>query len=307
MAKTTGPSTFLIAQSMVNADGLSNYLNCTDQSDFNKDIAKSGLRDTLGILVSFAAKVCYASLVPGKNDNLTKIRSIRDNIRAVLDSGHGSVLEHASLTFITTGCSRVFTHELVRHRVGTAFSQTSGRYVRTDEIEFVNDPILEPVINMILGAMDVTEGLYKACSVLMGLGDVIDVREMIVRAKDLDEMVKMLQRVPNYKISMMQDSFYVEVTPLSFDEKKKRTSALRRMLPNGQSNEIVWTVNIRQLRHMLMLRTNRHAEWEIRKVFNDVWLIVNQQFPDLFSDARVEMVDGLLEVTGMKTQPYDKE
>jgi thymidylate synthase (FAD) len=54
----------------------------------------------------------------------------------LLASLHGSVLEHASDTFAFHNVSRVFTHELVRHRAGSAFSQESLRYVRLAEIGF---------------------------------------------------------------------------------------------------------------------------------------------------------------------------
>jgi thymidylate synthase ThyX len=91
---------------------------------------------------------------------------------------------------------------------------------------------------------------------------------------------------------------------MDFDEKKKLTSAMRRILPMGLGIELGCGMNIRALRHVIMLRTNRHAEWEIRKVFHDVYLLVKEKFPTLFFDAKEEIVDDLIEVTGMTTQPY---
>lgn len=46
----------------------------------------------------------------------------------------GSVIEHHVTNWIFADVSRVFTHELVRHRVGTAFSQESLRYVRLNDL-----------------------------------------------------------------------------------------------------------------------------------------------------------------------------
>ena len=103
------------------------------------------------ILCSFYAKLCYASLTDKKNKNITKTRDIEANIINILDSGHGSVIEHCSLNFIVANCSRIYTHEQVRHRTGTAFSQTSGRYVRSDVLDVVIDPILEPAYDLITG------------------------------------------------------------------------------------------------------------------------------------------------------------
>ena len=92
----------------------------------------------------------------------------------------------------------------------------------------------------------------------------------------------------------------------SFDRKKKITSALRRFAPNGQSNEIAFTLNLRTLRHTIMVRTARHAEWEIRKVFEQVYLLLKDKYPTIFHGAKEALYEGILEITGMKLQPYEK-
>jgi thymidylate synthase (FAD) len=53
--------------------------------------------------------------------NRTKNCDIDKYINHIRESRHGSILEHASYTFLFYGVSRSLTHELVRHRVGTAF------------------------------------------------------------------------------------------------------------------------------------------------------------------------------------------
>ena len=92
----------------------------------------------------------------------------------------------------------------------------------------------------------------------------------------------------------------------NFDRKKKVTSALRRFAPNGQSNEIAFTLNLRTLRHTIMVRTARHAEWEIRHVFGQVYLLLKDKYPTIFHGAKEQFVDGLIKVSGMKLQPYEK-
>jgi thymidylate synthase (FAD) len=93
-------------------------------------------------------------------------------------------------------------------------------------------------------------------------------------------------------------------TMTDFARKKKITSALRRLLPNGQSNEIGFSVNLRAVRHTVQLRTSRHAEWEIREVFQQIYRLVKDKYPLLFHGAIEEEVDGIVEVSGMKMQPY---
>lgn len=265
MGKLVTPKVYYIGCTALEFSGLTEYLLDSGNGDFLdtiREARESGL-SAGECLVSFYAKLCYASLTLDKNKNVTKIRDIPDNLSGTLSSGHGSVWEHVVLNFVIRDCSRVFTHELVRHRVGTAFSQTSGRYVRGDLVDLVFDPILEPVKEDVLALQEIIQRRYVDMVAKMGLDEMKD-----------------------------------------FDRKKKITSALRRVLPNGQSNEMGFSVNLRELRHMLMVRTSRHAEWEIREVFGQVYRLLNYKFPSLFSDAKEETAEGLLEITGMKTQPY---
>lgn len=267
MGKLVTPKVYLIGYTNIDMEGLGEYLTDSGNGDFYQSIVAArdkGLSDG-EILTSFYAKLCYASLTLGKNANVTRIRDIPNNLIAMLSSGHGSVFEHAQLNFVIRDCSRVFTHELVRHRMGTAFSQTSGRYVRGDSVDIVFDPILEPVRHLVEAVQETVEHYYRNMVREMGLDDMKD-----------------------------------------FDRKKKVTSALRRILPNGQSNEIGFSVNLRALRHTVMMRTAAGAEWEIREVFGQVYRLVKDRFPMLFSDAAERETDGLLEVYGMKMQPYDK-
>lgn len=266
MGKLVTPTTHLIGYTTIDLDGLRGYLQESGNMDFYATLLEAltnGVNPGEAIC-SFYAKLCYASLTLDKNKNVTRIRDIPDNIKSILDSAHGSVLEHCYLNFVAHNCSRVFTHEMVRHRVGTAFSQTSGRYVRGDEVDIVFDPILDPIREEAIEFQKLIEERYNRMVQKMGLDEMKD-----------------------------------------FDKKKKATSALRRFLPNGQSNEIGFSVNLRALRHIVQVRTSRHAEWEIRLVFGQVYRIVKEKYQHIFADARERMADGALEVYGMRMAPYD--
>lgn len=54
-------------------------------------------------------------------------------ISRVIESGHGSTIEHVVFTFGISGVSRTLSHQLVRHRAGVAFDQQSQRYVKFKE------------------------------------------------------------------------------------------------------------------------------------------------------------------------------
>jgi thymidylate synthase (FAD) len=70
-------------------------------------------------LIALMARICYQS--DSKNDEKL--------IRHLITNGHTSPLEHASASFICD-IDRGISHEVVRHRIGVAYSQESTRYCR---------------------------------------------------------------------------------------------------------------------------------------------------------------------------------
>jgi thymidylate synthase (FAD) len=84
-------------------------------------------------LVEKAGRLCYAS---GQ-----KTGTSPGWLQARLRQGHESLIEHATATFYIKA-SRVLTHELVRHRVGS-YSQRSQRYVKEMDADFITPPELE--------------------------------------------------------------------------------------------------------------------------------------------------------------------
>ena len=86
------------------------------------------------LVIANAARTCYDS--PAKD-----LESSRKMVKAIVNSGHESCVEHASATFRLSEVSRVLTHELVRHRL-FSFSQRSQRYVRENEPSYVIPDVL---------------------------------------------------------------------------------------------------------------------------------------------------------------------
>lgn len=82
------------------------------------------------LLIAGAARLCYRDI-----SAIDIMRNLEDcDVESLLDriisSGHHSVLEHVNFTFALDEVSRVLTHQLVRHRVGIAYSQQSQRYTK---------------------------------------------------------------------------------------------------------------------------------------------------------------------------------
>jgi thymidylate synthase (FAD) len=74
-------------------------------------------------VIERACRTCYLSF-----HRYDPPKSTEELIKKVIRKGHHSVLEHAYATFRIKGASRVFTHEMVRHRLMSP-SQESQRYV----------------------------------------------------------------------------------------------------------------------------------------------------------------------------------
>jgi thymidylate synthase (FAD) len=90
------------------------------------------------LLIEFAGRICYKSFGSRQSP-----KSNSEYIRHLISQGHESVLEHATWSFVLSGISRAFTHQLVRHRVGFAFSQLSQQYHEEGDANFVQPAGLE--------------------------------------------------------------------------------------------------------------------------------------------------------------------
>lgn len=106
-----------------------------------------------------AGRLCYQSFTkprPGGNAAY---------MERILSEGHGSILEHATIGFIIHGVSRSLTHELIRHKAGTAVSELSQRFVDASDLGFVVPPKFngDPE-NYFLGVCQVAMDAYKDLS-----------------------------------------------------------------------------------------------------------------------------------------------
>jgi thymidylate synthase (FAD) len=85
-------------------------------------------------IIYTACRTCYSEQLPEQIWDRAVSRQVADEkqqalVRKVMESGHGSTIEHVNFTFAISGVTRTLSHQLVRHRAGTAFDQQSQRYV----------------------------------------------------------------------------------------------------------------------------------------------------------------------------------
>lgn len=89
-----------------------------------------------------ACRTCYSAGSPITNyekEFTVDAHSKEDMLKLinyVMSSGHTSILEDQTLTFLIEGVDRALTHQLVRHRAGVVFQQQSQRYVEFKDGNF---------------------------------------------------------------------------------------------------------------------------------------------------------------------------
>lgn len=250
--KVVKPLVFKIAETRIIPEEVTRMLEALGG---NSKHMQEVLRSNQGseALIETAGRICYRSFDVGLNPNVTKIRTdSREYISNLLKRGEGSVLEHGYCSFAFLHVSRIFTHELARHRVGIALSQESLRYVRPREIGFwVPDELSPAQREEMIRAVEAAEAAYRR----------------------------------------LERSVAWEELPM--EAKKRLTSALRRVLPDGISTHVIWTANHRTLRWVIEMRTDPAAEVEMRMVFDQVAQICKRDHPYIYGDfVREELPDG---------------
>lgn len=248
MIEVIAPQVFLVAEPMIRTQAMLDYLLEVGGEEWFHRVIGLGVDDVPAgeALIEFMGRLCYKSWVPGLNANVTKIREDRgDYLLNILRTGHGSVLEHAYFSFALHDVSRVLTAELNRHRPGIAISEQSLRYVRLDELRFRLPPVLKlETQEQMRTTIRFVEVSMKLMMAMEGLGD-----------PDQD-----------------------------FAHKKVITSALRRAAPLGLATEEGWTANVRSIRHVIEMRSDRAAEEEIRVFAHQLYVLMSEACPLLFGD-----------------------
>src|SRR5581483_5605576 len=249
------PKVYLVGRQVVDNGGIQGFLDDYGMS-WQTDTEVGGEQ-----LVEAGGRLCYLSYGKGRKTNAEYINNI-------VSSKHGSVLEHAEWNFVIAGVSRSFTHELVRHRAGWAYSQLSQRYVDESMANYVEPDIIaedERLHALWLRAVETSQQAYV---------------ELV------DGLMEKLADLPD-----------------KTHRRKLARQAARSVLPNATETMIFVTANARALRHFIEMRASEWAEEEIRKVALEMLRIMQAEAPNLFGDYEiVRMEDG----TEVARTPYEK-
>lgn len=207
-------------------------------------------------MVEFGGRHCYRSWEKG--------RSRADYVRNIIEMGHGSVLEHSTLNLAIQGVSRSLSHELVRHRVGVAISQESQRYVEASDIQFVVPPLVAYLAGGAFSVMSTLRCDFEKECEHARLTYTLLQEQLVERIKESSPNVKSLTLI-----------------------KKRANEAARAHLPNASETRLLWSPNLRLLRHFLWLRGGEGADLEIRQLAVTLLDVAQQRAPTTFEDMTV--------------------
>ena len=246
------PGVYLVSKQTVVQEELDRFLH---NEGFSWDYADR-LPLPPELIVESAGRLCYLSFGTGRS-------SPQEYIDNILQSRHGSVLEHAVWGFIFSGVSRTLTHELVRHRAGMAYSQLSQRFVDESRAKFVMPPAIQ-------GHPE-----EEARWIQEVADDLANYKERVERMMAWPEFQEIKNRT---------------------ERRKMVREAARSNLPNATETMIFATGNARAWRNIIELRVSGHAEAEIRGLQYKVAQILLKEAPHIFGDYEfVSLSDGTYE------------
>lgn len=161
-------------------------------------------------------------------------------ISAILQRGHESVIEHENVTIRIT-CDRGVTHEIVRHRLAS-YSQESTRYCNYGKDQFENQ----------IQVIDIATGFRY---------DFDDEKDVKKYAIWIDAME------------------YAEKQYFALLDAGATPQEARSVLPNSLKTEIVATMNLRQWRHFLKMRTAPAAHPQMREIADQIYDLFKLHLP----------------------------
>jgi len=259
------PGVVMLARPRTNVAGLGGFLEGFDPDlGFPAYVEDPTWLPDSSQVCKTAGQLCYASFGPRRTTN--------DNAAAYFErltsAGHGSVLEHANFSFLLYGISRSVTHELVRHRAGVGISQISQRYVSGRVLRFVERPEYQddPELHAFF-----EERADRAAAEYEAMAD-----RLLERQKSGAALLDAEHKT---------------------DARKKVQQTARSVLPNETEAPMVFTGNVRALRHIVEMRADGHAESEIRNLAARLFLCLATADPILFGDYELQSLpDGTFEV-----------
>lgn len=254
------PDVMIIAQSMIDEEGLSAWISFNGLEGVAEDSATPlhaivddcGSGGDIERIIEFGGRHCYRSWRAGRGRSAY--------IANLIEMSHGSVLEHSTISLAIQGVSRSLSHELVRHRVGVAISQESQRYVNASAIKFVVPPLVAWLVGGSMGNTQAIDNFATQCEAS--------------RSAYIELKTSIVERIKQISPSTKSLTMFT----------KRANEAARCHLPNAAETRLLWTPNMRLLRHFLWMRGGAGADLEIRRLAVLLLHVAKNFAPTIFED-----------------------
>ena len=215
--------------------------------------------------VAAAARLCYSDTdVEALRESISQERA-EQFVEMLAGFGHESPVEHVTFTFGIEGVSRSFLAQVTRHRIAS-FSVQSQRYVRQDHFVFVTPPAIAAEPELL---REYENAMQQSIDSYNRLADAL-------AAKYVPEFLA---------------QGCTEKAARTKAEKKAIEDA-RYVLPNACETKMVVTMNARSLQNFFHLRCCSRAQWEIRKLAEEMLRLVYPVAPHIFRTAGPACVSG---------------
>lgn len=170
-------------------------------------------------------------------------------VKNIISSGHDSVIEHVTVTAKFT-CDRGISHEIVRHRIAS-YSQESTRYCSYNKDKFSGQvSYISPDTDFFWNRM--TDSQLKN------------------KTEILNEWMLACADAEKHYMNLIELG-----APAEF---------ARGVLNNATKTEVVCTMNLREWRHFLKLRTSKAAHPQIRQIAFELLKQFKATIPVVFDD-----------------------
>ena len=184
-----------------------------------------------------------------KSEDRISSSSCIEFVRKIIKSGHHAIIEHYNIS-VRVICDRGVTHEIVRHRIAS-YAQESTRYCNYASGKFGNEiTVVEPCF-----WQPETPG---------------EINDYYIA----DEKKRVWSATMLYTEAAYQRLIELGASP----------QEARSVLPNSLKTEIIITMNLREWRHFLTLRTSKAAHPQMQEVSKMILKEFKEKLPVIFED-----------------------
>ena len=196
----------------------------------------------------------------------------------IIKAGHESILEHINLTYSVKGLSRACLQELARHR-HISLSVESTRHTLKKYLQGSDEAkkIIASVCNILPAAISVNLSKFFR---YFEVSNTVDANGKPIHC-DLSRLLLCIAEYVSHgaKREAVGDvASETEIGTISNDE-------LKYYIPEFWPTNLVLTSNVRELRHILKLRTAPAALKEFRQLARAMYEVVPEQFKYLLKEC----------------------